>query len=270
MGQRRQAPGGAQRILAGFHAVGARLRADPASVGVLYFDASRRDVRMRQLLARAEQGGVRCVPVDAARLDGLAPEVPHQGVVAQTSSAPPAVSLESLLDAVHPQTFLLILDGVTDPRNLGACMRTAAAAGVEAVVVPRDRAAALTAVVAKAAAGATETLPLVAVTNLARAMKDMQDAGIWIVGADAAAPRDLYDVDLTGPRAWALGAEGAGLRRLTRERCDELARIPMAAGMESLNVSVAAGVCLFETRRQRLAAGGLAAGPATAGAGSLR
>jgi 23S rRNA (guanosine2251-2'-O)-methyltransferase len=131
-------------------------------------------------------------------------------------------------------------------------MRTAAAAGVQAVIVPRDRAAAVTEVTAKAAAGATESLPLVTVTNLARAMKDIQDAGVWIVGAEGEAPRSLYDIDLTGPRAWALGAEGTGLRRLTRERCDELVHIPMSGGMESLNVSVAAGVCLFETRRQRL------------------
>jgi 23S rRNA (guanosine2251-2'-O)-methyltransferase len=152
---------------------------------------------------------------------------------------------------VRPETLLLLLDGVTDPRNLGACMRTAAAAGADAVIVPRDRSASLTAVVAKAAAGATESLPLITVTNLARAMKDMQDAGIWIIGAEIEAAQGLYDVDLTGARAWALGAEGSGLRRLTRERCDVLVHIPMAGGMQSLNVSVAAGVCLFETQRQR-------------------
>ncbi len=249
-----EAAGEGARILAGFHAVGARLRNDPASMLVLYFDAGRRDARMQNLLAQAAAAGVRCVAADDQRLSGLSPEAPHQGVVAQTSGAAPAVRLEDLLDAVNPQTFLLVLDGVTDPRNLGACLRTAAAAGVEAVIVPRDRAAAVTAVTAKAAAGATESVPLVAVTNLARAMKDMQDAGIWIVGAAGEAPDSLYDVDLTGPRAWALGAEGSGLRRLTRERCDLLVHIPMAGGMESLNVSVAAGVCLFETRRQRLRA----------------
>jgi 23S rRNA (guanosine2251-2'-O)-methyltransferase len=242
------------RILAGFHAVGARLRADPASIAVLYFDAGRRDARMQQLLARASAAAVRCVAADAARLQGLSPEAPHQGVVAQISAAAPVAALEDLLDTVGPETFLLLLDGVTDPRNLGACMRTAAAAGAQAVIVPRDRSAALSAVAAKAAAGATESLPLVAVTNLARAMKDNRDAGIWIVGAEGEAPQSLYEVDLTGPRAWALGAEGSGLRRLTRENCDVLVHIPMAGGMESLNVSVAAGVCLFETRRQRQAA----------------
>ena len=187
----------AQRILAGFHAVGARLRNDPGSVTVLYFDASRRDARMQQLLALAADRQVRCVAADAVRLQGLCPDAPHQGVVAQTSGAAPEARFEDLLDAVNAETFLLLLDGVTDPRNLGACMRTAAAAGVQAVIVPRDRAASVTAVTAKAAAGATESLPLVAVTNLARAMKDMQDAGIWIVGAEGDAPRSLYEVDLT-------------------------------------------------------------------------
>jgi 23S rRNA (guanosine2251-2'-O)-methyltransferase len=224
-------------------------------VHIVYYDAQRRDARMQQLLARAAAAAVRCVPADAARLQGLCPQVPHQGVVAQADAPRPSASFEQILDAVGPQTFLLLLDGVTDPRNLGACLRTAAAAGVQAVIVPRDRSAGLTAVAAKAASGAVEAVPLIAVTNLARAMKDMQDAGIWIVGAEGQAERSLYEVDLTGPRAWALGAEGSGLRRLTREHCDQLVHIPMAGGMESLNVSVAAGVCLFETQRQRALAG---------------
>jgi len=244
-------PGAPHRILAGFHAIGARLRSDAASIEVLYFDASRRDARMQQLLARAEAAAVRCVGVDAPRLRGLSPEAPHQGLVAQVAAPRPGANLDQLLDAVTPATLLLLLDGVTDPRNLGACLRTAAAAGVDALIVPRDRSASLTTVAAKAAAGAAETLPMIAVTNLARAMKDMQDAGIWIIGAEAEAPRSLYELDLTGARAWALGAEGSGLRRLTRERCDELVHIPMCGGMQSLNVSVAAGVCLFETQRQR-------------------
>ncbi len=151
------------------------------------------------------------------------------------------------------QTLLLLLDGVTDPRNLGACMRTAEAAGAQAVVVPRDRSASLTPVVAAAAAGAAETLPLIAVTNLARAMEEIREAGVWIAGAAGEAERSIYDLDLTGPVAWALGAEGQGLRRLTREKCDWLARIPLHGQTESLNVSVAAGVCLFETLRQRAA-----------------
>jgi 23S rRNA (guanosine2251-2'-O)-methyltransferase len=147
--------------------------------------------------------------------------------------------------------LLLLLDGITDPRNLGACLRTAAAAGVEAVVVPRDRSATLTDVASKAAAGAAETLPLIAVTNLARAMDEIKEAGVWVAGAAGDAESTVFDLDLRGPVAWALGAEGTGLRRLTRDKCDFLARIPMQGSVESLNVSVAAGVCLFETVRQR-------------------
>jgi len=243
--------GGRLRSLAGFHAVGARLRTDPTSIETLYFDASRRDARMLALLARAEAASVRCIAADEGRLQALAPGVPHQGLVARAADKVLGANFEQLLDAIEAQSLFLLLDGVTDPRNLGACMRTAAAAGADAVIVPRDRSANITEVVAKAAAGATETLPLITVTNLARAMRDMQDAGVWIVGADVGAERSLYEMDLTGPRAWALGAEGSGLRRLTRERCDQLAFIPMAGGMESLNVSVATGVCLFETQRQR-------------------
>ncbi|HYB50410.1 MAG TPA: 23S rRNA (guanosine(2251)-2'-O)-methyltransferase RlmB [Burkholderiaceae bacterium] len=238
-------------ILAGFHAVGARLRSDPSSIEVLYFDGNRHDGRMRQILARAAAAAVRSIAVPAERLHGLSPQTPHQGLVARVHARTNRAGLEDVLAAVRPETLLLVLDGVTDPRNLGACLRTAAAAAVDAVIVPRDRSASLTAVATKAAAGAADTVPLISVTNLARAMKDMQSAGIWIVGADTSAEHSLYDVDLTGPRAWALGAEGSGLRRLTRERCDTLVHIPMAAGMESLNVSVAAGVCLFETQRQR-------------------
>ena len=240
-----------RRILAGFHAIAARLRSDPASIEVLYFDVNRHDARMRQMLARANAAAVRCVAVPAARLHGLSPQAPHQGLVAQVGIRSGGVSLERLLEAVTPQTLLLLLDGITDPRNLGACLRTAAAAAVDAVIVPRDRSAALTTAAVKAAAGATETVPLIAVTNLSRAMNDLKDAGIWIVGAQLGAATSLYDVDLTGARAWALGAEGSGLRRLTRERCDTLVHIPTSGRIESLNVSVAAGVCLFETQRQR-------------------
>ena len=240
-----------RRILAGFHAIGARLRNDPSSFEVLYFDASRQDARMRQMLSRAQAAAVRSVAVDASRLQGLSPEAPHQGLVAQVWERPDRGGLDELLDSVTPKTLLLLLDGVTDPRNLGACLRTAAAAAVDAVIVPRDRSAPLTAVANKAAAGAAEAVPLIAVTNLARAMKQIQEAGIWITGAQTQAPESLYDVDLTGARAWVLGAEGSGLRRLTREHCDTLVHIPMAGHVESLNVSVAAGVCLFETLRQR-------------------
>jgi 23S rRNA (guanosine2251-2'-O)-methyltransferase len=239
----------------GFHAVSARLKHDAGSIQALYAAAHRHDARMRDLLARAEQAGVKIVTADERRLDGLAGGGVHQGVVALCQASMAPIHLEDVLSSVTPQTLLLLLDRVTDPRNLGACLRTAAAAGVQAVIVPRDRSATLTDVASKAAAGAAEMLPLLAVTNLARAMDEIKEAGVWIAGAAGDASATLYDLDLHGPLAWALGAEGAGLRRLTRERCDWLARIPMQGEIESLNVSVATGVCLFETVRQRVHAG---------------
>jgi 23S rRNA (guanosine2251-2'-O)-methyltransferase len=243
-----------QQVLAGFHAVIGRLKHAPASVAAIYVDAERQDGRMRQLLARADEAGVRVIAADPRRLQGLAGSVPHQGVVA-VCAAPTqaAVSFDDLLNAVQPTTLILLLDGVTDPRNLGACLRTADAAGAAAVVVPRDRSAAMSPLVAKAAAGAAESTPLVAVTNLARAMADLKEAGVWIAGAAGEAEQSVYELDLTGPIAWVLGAEGEGMRRLTRERCDFLAHIPMHGQVESLNVSVATGICLFETQRQRAA-----------------
>jgi 23S rRNA (guanosine2251-2'-O)-methyltransferase len=240
-----------KRLLAGFHSVTARLRHAPESIEALYVDGARRDGRMQQLLDRAHAAGVRVTVSDAERLQRMAAGSTHQGVVALAGEVELARSLDDVLATVDRQTLLLLLDGVTDPRNLGACMRTAESAGAQALIVPRDRSASLTPVVAAAAAGAAETLPLIAVTNLARAMEEIRDAGVWIVGAAGEAERTLYEIDLTGPVAWALGAEGQGLRRLTREKCDWLARIPLQGQTESLNVSVATGVCLFETLRQR-------------------
>lgn len=241
-----------RQVLAGFHAVAARVASAPESIEVLYVDPQRHDQRMRRLCDQAEGAGVRVMHADARRLGGLAGEVPHQGVVA-LCAAPAALhrSLDDVLGAVDGRTLLLLLDGVTDPRNLGACLRTADAAGATAVIVPRDRSASMTPVVAKAAAGAAESTPLVAVTNLARAMEEIKQAGLWIAGAAGEADRTVYELDLTGPIAWVLGAEGEGMRRLTRDRCDWLASIPLAGAVESLNVSVATGVCLFETVRQR-------------------
>jgi 23S rRNA (guanosine2251-2'-O)-methyltransferase len=241
------------RVVAGFHAVNARLRHSAASIETLYVDATRRDARMQQLLDRARGAGVKVTVGDAERLQRLAAGSTHQGVVALCREAELARTLDDVLAAVDAQTLLLLLDGVTDPRNLGACMRTAEAAGAQALIVPRDRSAGLTPVVAAAAAGAAETLPLIAVTNLARAMEQIREAGVWIAGAVGEAEQTLYEIDLSGPLAWALGAEGQGLRRLTREKCDWLARIPLQGQTESLNVSVASGVCLFETLRQRRA-----------------
>ncbi|MEP6607248.1 MAG: 23S rRNA (guanosine(2251)-2'-O)-methyltransferase RlmB [Burkholderiaceae bacterium] len=240
-----------RRVLAGFHAVGARLRHAPESIEMIYVDERRRDARMADLKQRAKSLGVRTTPTDVERLRGLAGQAPHQGVVALAAELEQAVSWDDVLNRIDATTLLLLLDGVTDPRNLGACLRVADAAGVSAVVVPRDRSAGLTPSAMKAAAGAAETVPLIAVTNLARAMDDLRDAGVQRVGAAGEAERSLFDVDLTGPLAWVLGAEDTGLRRLTRERCDTLARIPLAGHVESLNVSVATGICLFEAVRQR-------------------
>lgn len=244
---------GGRRVVAGFHAVTARLRHAPESIEALYVEGARRDGRMQQLLDRARSAGVRVSISDGERLQGLAAGSTHQGVVALCREVELARSLDDVLDRVDERTLLLLLDGVTDPRNLGACMRTAEAAGAQALIVPRDRSASLTPVVAAAAAGAAETLPLIAVTNLSRAMDEIRRAGAWIVGAAGEAERTVYEIDLTGPLAWVLGAEGQGMRRLTREKCDWLARIPLQGATESLNVSVATGVCLFETLRQRQA-----------------
>lgn len=240
-----------RRVLAGFHAVSARLRHAPASIDTIYVDERRRDGRMVDLQQRAKSLGVRITPIDVERLRGLAGEAPHQGVVALAAELDQAVSLDDVLNGVNASTLLLLLDGVTDPRNLGACLRVADAAGVNAVVVPRDRSAGLNPAALKAAAGAAETVPLIPVINLARAMDDLRDAGVRLIGAASEAHQSLFETDLSGPLAWTLGAEGAGLRRLTRERCDVLARIPLAGHVESLNVSVATGVCLFESVRQR-------------------
>jgi len=241
------------RILAGFHAVGARLKHAPQSIEAIYIDARRRDGRMAQLQQRAAELKVKLVPTDPDRLRAMAGEAPHQGVVAVASHIDQSLSLDDVIDDIRPDTLLLLLDGVTDPRNLGACLRVADAAGVQAVIVPRDRSVGLTPAALKAAAGAAEAVALIDVTNLARAMDDLRDGGVRLIGAAGEAERSLYDFDLTGPLAWVLGAEGTGLRRLTRERCDELASIPIIGQVESLNVSVATGICLYEAVRQRRA-----------------
>jgi len=246
--------GTGERLLVGFHAVTARLRHQPASVREIFVDGKRRDPRMRELTALAEARGLRVVAVDDARLAGLAGDARHQGVVARIEAGTQPADLDELLQGLAQSAFLLLLDGVTDPHNLGACLRVADAMGVHAVVVPKDRSAGLSPVVIKVASGATESVPLIAVTNLARAIEELKDAGIRVLGAAEAGSHSLLDVRLDGPVAWALGAEGAGLRRLTRERCDALVRIPMFGQVESLNVSVAAALCLYETRRQREAA----------------
>ena len=239
------------RLIHGFHAVLAKLRHAADDVKEIYLAEARHDARVRDLLRAAENAGVRVMPVDAARLEGMAAGQRHQGVVAKVSALQRHVTLDDVLDALAEPALLLVLDGVTDPHNLGACLRVADAAGAHAVVVPKDRACGLNATAIKVASGAADTVPYVTVTNLARSLREMQERNIWIVGAAGETERELYNVDQKGALAWVLGAEGAGLRRLTRDTCDELARIPMHGTVESLNVSVAAGVCLFEARRQR-------------------
>jgi 23S rRNA (guanosine2251-2'-O)-methyltransferase len=247
------------RPLYGFHAVTARLRAHPQSIRALHVAASRRDARIAELVARARSAGIAIATADEARLAELAGTARHQGVVALVDGGLPYVTLDDVLEAPASDSplLLLVLDQVTDPHNLGACLRSADAFGVQAVVVPKDRAVGVNATVAKAASGAADTVPVVAVTNLARALRDLKDHGVWVIGADAGG-ESLFDADLTGPIAWVLGAEGEGLRRLTRESCDRIVGIPLAGSVESLNVSVAAGICLYATAQAR-ARGGRAA-----------
>lgn len=239
------------RLIHGFHAILAKLRHSADDVKEIYLAEGRQDGRVRDLLKAAENAGVRVMPVDAARLDGMAGGQRHQGVVAKVSAVQRHVTLDDVLDTLAEPALLLVLDGVTDPHNLGACLRVADAAGAHAVVVPKDRACGLNATAIKVASGAAESVPYITVTNLARSLREMQERDIWVVGAAGEAQGDIYGVAQKRALAWVLGAEGPGLRRLTRETCDELARIPMYGSVESLNVSVASGVCLFEARRQR-------------------
>ena len=240
-----------QKTLFGFHAVGVRLKTAPSSVVEVHVDATRRDQRMRQLIERAQAAKVRLVDSDDTQLTQLAGNARHQGVVARVTPLPQNHSLDDLLDAVEGPPLLLVLDGVTDPHNLGACLRVADGAGVHAVVAPKDHAVGLNATVAKVASGAAETVPYLMVTNLARTLNELKERDILIVGTSDDAPGTLYDADLKGAVALVLGAEGKGLRQLTRKTCDVLVRIPMHGAVESLNVSVASGVCLYEARRQR-------------------
>jgi 23S rRNA (guanosine2251-2'-O)-methyltransferase len=239
------------RIIYGFHAVTSRLRQSVSSIKELYLDSAREDGRAQDLLKTAESCGARVMRVDEKRLDGLTHHARHQGVAARIEIARLPTHIDDVLNTLEEPALLLILDGVTDPHNLGACLRVADAMGVHAVVAPKDRAVGINATVSKVASGAAETVPYIAVTNLARAIRELKDRGVWIVGADQRAEQDLHGVALRGALAWVLGAEGEGMRRLTREHCDHLVRVPMLGTVESLNVSVSAGICLAETRRQR-------------------
>jgi 23S rRNA (guanosine2251-2'-O)-methyltransferase len=237
----------------GLHAVNAVLERAPERLLELWVAQPRDDARIHELRDRAQNVGVRVQLVGGEALAKLVGEVAHHGAVAAVRPLKPwdEHDLMEGLSQISGDPLILILDGVTDPHNLGACLRTADAAGAHAVLIPKDRSATVDGVVRKVAAGAAEFVPVASVTNLARAIDGLKERGIWVVGTDAEAPQTLYGADLRRPLGMVLGAEGAGMRRLTRERCDFLVRIPMAGQVESLNVSVAAGVALFEARRQR-------------------
>ena len=242
------------RLIYGFHAVTSRIRQNPDGVMEIYLQSQRQDQRMRDLIKLAEISGVRVIPVDSTRLDGMAGGARHQGVAARVDAARRVQHLSDVLDTLTEPPFILVLDGIQDPHNLGACLRSADAFGVHAVIAPKDRAVGITATVEKVACGAAETVPYITVTNLARTLRELKEHDIWVVGAAGEAEQDLHGFKHTGGLALVLGAEGEGLRRLTRDTCDELVRIPMLGSVESLNVSVSAGICLFEARRQRMAA----------------
>lgn len=238
----------------GFHAVEALLRREPKAITVLWLETSRRDKRAQSLLQLAADQGVAVERVTGAALDNVATGR-HQGIAVKVNAGAvtDAVDEAGLLALLqrHDSPLLLILDGVTDPHNLGACLRTADAAGVTAVVVPQDGAASLSPVARKVACGAADTVPFVRVTNLSRTLGQLKEAGVWLIGTSDRAPRTLFEQDFSGPLAIVMGAEGAGMRRLTEENCDFLVSLPMQGSVSSLNVSVATGICLFEAVRQR-------------------
>ncbi|MEL0332920.1 MAG: 23S rRNA (guanosine(2251)-2'-O)-methyltransferase RlmB [Halieaceae bacterium] len=241
----------------GYHAVESLIRREPGRIAALHVQTGRQDKRMQALLTLARNQGVSISQAEKSDLDGRV-SGRHQGVVAvlhagATADAIGMMAEGELIDRVtqSAEALLLILDGVTDPHNLGACLRSADAAGVTAVIFPKDKSADVNDVARKVASGAAEAVPWVRVTNLARTIESLQQAGVWVIGTDGDAETTLYDQDLTGPCALVLGSEGSGMRRLTRERCDFVVRLPMSGSVSSLNVSVAAGVCLFEAVRQR-------------------
>ena len=241
------------QLVFGIHAVSSLLDHHADAVQVLYTRAGRRDKRLQSLVDKAKHAGIPVEECSRADLDARCPQV-HQGIMAlseATNREYHEQDLDALLDGLDHPPLLLVLDGVTDPHNLGACLRSAEAAGADAVIVPKDKSVQLSPTVRKVACGAAEIVPFVSVTNLARTLQSLQQRGIWVFGAAGEAQQSLYDADLKGPIALVLGSEGKGLRRLTREHCDSLLAIPMAGEVSSLNVSVSTGVCLFEAVRQR-------------------
>lgn len=243
------------QTLIGFHAVSSALKGAVGDVEWLRVLVNSNNKRLHEIASRASGAGIKVIKSSQAELDQLAGQQRHQGVVAgfRGSNLATEGQLETILDDIEGPPLILLLDGVQDPHNLGACLRTAEAAGVNLVIICKDRSAGITPVVRRAASGAAETLPIIQATNLARMMRELKQRGVWLAGTSDTATEELYATDLTGPLALVMGSEGSGLRRLTAEICDFLVSIPMAGQVESLNVSVATGVCLYEINRQRTA-----------------
>ncbi|WP_196141015.1 23S rRNA (guanosine(2251)-2'-O)-methyltransferase RlmB [Aliikangiella sp. G2MR2-5] len=242
-----------QEKIFGIHSVESFLLRSPERVLQLFIQKSRNDKKVEKIESLAKDAGIHIQLVDKRKMDDWV-RGNHQGVIAEVQIVDAKMNEEQLYELVDKKKdlLLLILDGVTDPHNLGACLRTADAAGVDALVVPKDKSAHLTPVARKVACGAAEFVPLVTVTNLARTLRKLKDHYVWIVGTAGEATENIYQVKFSGPTALVMGAEGDGMRRLTRENCDQLIKIPMAGSVSSLNVSVATGVCLFEIARQRM------------------
>ena len=243
------------RLIFGFHAIISRLRQNPRSVKEVFLDSARRDQRARDLIKYTEVQKIHLILCDGARLSAMSGGTSHQGVAANIDTTCNYIDIEDVLETLTEPALFLILDGIQDPHNLGACLRVADAFGVNAVIAPKNRSVGLTASVYKVASGAADSIPYISVTNLARTLRKLKEYGVWVIGTDASANNNLQLAKIDGPIAWVLGAEGEGMRRLTRETCDQLISIPMLGSVESLNVSVSAGICLFETSRQRMGSG---------------
>lgn len=245
------------RLIFGFHAITSRLRQNPRSVKEIFLDSTRRDQRARDLIKLTEAQKIHLILCDGVRLGAMSGGTSHQGVAANIDTTCNYIDIEGVLETLTEPALFLILDGVQDPHNLGACLRVADAFGVNAVIAPKNRSVGLTTSVYKVASGAADSMPYISVTNLARTLRKLKEHGVWIIGTDANANANsnLQLAKIDGPVAWVLGAEGEGMRRLTRETCDQLISIPMLGSVESLNVSVSAGICLFETCRQRMSRG---------------
>jgi 23S rRNA (guanosine2251-2'-O)-methyltransferase len=240
------------RLIFGFHAITSRLRQNPHSVKEIFLDSTRRDQRARDLIKLTESQKIHLILCDGARLGAMSGGTSHQGVAANIDTTCNYIDIEDVLATLTQPALFLVLDGVQDPHNLGACLRVADAFGVDAVIAPKNRSVGLTTSVYKVASGAADSMPYISVTNLARTLRKLKEHGVWIIGTDANTNNNLQFAKIDGSVAWVLGAEGEGMRRLTRETCDQLISIPMLGSVESLNVSVSAGICLFETYRQRL------------------